>query len=150
MSLDIEEGAEYTDVEQSELDDENEESIQANDATENWKFEYSPSAHDNPSYPDEFVAELHKAAEDNLPDIQQAETNWPFASSIDIPLIKQERREIFSDWAEYDEEMVEEEIEDDQSEENNVNQPCGSTWVSNVGVLNQESVEDYDHCWTGM
>jgi len=80
----------------------------------------------------------------------RAETNWPFASPLEIPLIEQDSMEPVAYWPEHHEGFVMEENEDNESEEDIVNQICESTWISNAGAINQMSEENYGHCWTGM
>lgn len=148
MSLDTEEVVEFTDVEQSDSEYESEGSSETHGAIDSWKFEANPSFIDHQPYPDEFIAELHRAAD--ILDVQSADTNWPFASALDVPLIKQEREENTVDNAEYYGEIMEEETEDEAREEDTVNHLCRSTMMSGIGVSSQELEEVYFHGWTGM
>ncbi len=114
-------------------------------------MEDSPDHNDSPSHSERFIAELHgAAAEASVPNTHRAETNWPFASPLEIPLIEQDSMEPVAYWPEHHEEFVMEENEDNESEEDIVNQICESTWISNAGAINQMSEENYGHCWTGM
>lgn len=148
MSLDTEEVAEYTDVEQSDLEYEQEGSSQSDDSIADWKVEdASDTSNNRVFYTDDFTAELHRAAVNGIPDIQGAETNWPFASALDIPVIKQEREE--NDWVEHDE-VLDEETGNEESEDDTVNPLCRFTGIPDIDVSNQDSEEVYDHSWTGM
>lgn len=146
LSLDTEEVAEYTEVEQSDLEDEQERPVQSND----WKVEdASDSNHNQGFYVDEFTAELYRAAADGVPDIQRAETNWVFESALDIPVIKQERGETIAGSTEHDEE-IDGGTGDEESEEDVVDQLCECTTVPDIGASYQKSEEVYGFCWTGM
>ena len=142
MSLESEELIDYTDIEQSDEEHEQE------------YYRLSQELVDGQEFPDDFIAELGAAIEDAGPDSDKANLEYPSRGDFDIPRFKIE-----------EEAKTTRSAEDDNAalEEGNGNQDIGNNIVDQLGdfaetqsqgneegALEREPKESYDHSWTGM